>query len=57
LNIKYSTQFKKDYKRIQKQNKDIEKLKILLEDLSQKKILDEHYQDHPLSGNWMEKLP
>ncbi len=52
MNIKYTSQFKKDYKKNQKQNKNIEKLKILVEDLSRKNKLDEHYQDHPLSGKW-----
>ncbi len=52
MNIKYTSQFKKDYKKFQKQNKDSEKIKILIEELSQKKTLDEHYQDHPLSGKW-----
>jgi len=52
LNIKYTSQFKKDYKKIQKQNKELEKLKILIKKLSNKEVLDIHYQDHPLSGKW-----
>lgn len=52
MNIKYTSQFKKDYKKIQKQNKNSEKLKILIEELSREKTLDEHYQDHSLSGKW-----
>ena len=52
MNIKFTSQFKKDFKRIQKQNKDIEKVKILIEELSQKKTLKEHSQDHSLSGKW-----
>lgn len=52
MKIKYTSQFKKDYKKIQKQQKDIDKLKVLIEKLSQKQILDELYLDHPLSGKW-----
>ncbi len=52
MKIKYTSQFKKDYKRIQKQNKDIGKLKTLIEKLSLKETLDVQYQDHPLSGKW-----
>ena len=52
MKIKYTSQFKKDYKRIQKQDKNIEKLKILIEKMSLKETLDVHYQDHPLSGKW-----
>ena len=52
MNIHYSTQFKKDYKRIKKQNKDLSKLRIVIEKLSEGQSLDPIYHDHPLSGNW-----
>ena len=52
MNIYYSTQFKKDYKRIKKQNKDLEKLRIVVELLSSGKTLEEKYHDHHLSGTW-----
>jgi mRNA interferase YafQ len=52
LNIKYTTQFKKDYKKAQKQNKDIEKLKLLIEILLSDTILEEQYKDHNLTGKW-----
>ena len=51
--IKYTSQFKKDYKKIQKQQKDIEKLRVLIEKLSQKQKLNESYFDHPLLGKWI----
>ena len=51
--IKYTSQFKKDYKKIQKQQKDIEKLRVLIEKLSQKQELNESYFDHPLHGKWI----
>jgi len=52
LNIIYTTQFKKDYKKIKKQNKDLGKFKILIERLSGGQQLDSHYKDHRLSGRW-----
>jgi mRNA interferase YafQ len=52
LNIYYTSQFKKDYKRIKKQDKDLDKLKKVVHLISINKKLDERYQDHPLSGRW-----
>ena len=54
MNIYYTTQFKKDYKRIKKQNKDLNKLKAVIEVLSSGQNLDEKYRDHQLSGKWKE---
>jgi len=52
LKISYTTQFKKDYKRLKKQHKNLEKLKVVIELLSTGIPLDPTYNDHPLSGNW-----
>ena len=52
MKIKYTTQFKKDYKRLKKQHKNLEKLKVVIELLSTSIPLDPIYHDHPLSGNW-----
>ena len=52
MNIYYTTQFKKDYKRIKKQNKDLSKLKIVIDMLSSGELLDEKYRDHQLTGPW-----
>jgi mRNA interferase YafQ len=52
LKIVYSSQFKKDYKKVKKQNKDIGKLGFVIEKLAAKERLDAKYRDHPLSGNW-----
>ena len=52
MKIKYTSQFKKDYKKVQKQNKDINKLRLIIENLLSDQRLDEKYQDHPLSGEW-----
>ena len=50
--IFYTTQFKKDLKRIQKQNKDAAKLKAVIEKLAAGETLDEKHKDHPLRGNY-----
>ena len=52
MNIYYSTQFKKDYKRIRKQNKDLYKLRAVIEILASGQLLEPKYHDHQLSGNW-----
>ena len=52
MNIHYTTQFKKDYKRIKKQNKDLSKLRTVLEKLADGQLLEPKYHDHQLSGNW-----
>jgi mRNA interferase YafQ len=52
LNIHYTTQFKKDYKRIKKQNKDLSKLRTVIEKLADGQMLEPKYHDHQLSGNW-----
>ena len=54
MNIYYSTQFKKDYKRVKKQGKDLEKLKAIIEKLVKKEKLDPKHRDHGLSGQWKE---
>lgn len=52
MNLNYTTQFKKDYKRLKKQNKDLSKLRTVIEKLIAGKKLGPHYRDHQLSGNW-----
>lgn len=52
MNIHYTTQFKKDYKRIEKQNKDPDQLKVVIEKLVADKKLESKYRDHRLSGDW-----
>ncbi|MDA8403209.1 MAG: type II toxin-antitoxin system YafQ family toxin [Desulfobacteraceae bacterium] len=51
MNAHYTTQFKKDYKRLQKQNKDLSKLRAVIEKPSSGRPLEPSYRDHPLSGN------
>ena len=50
--VKFTTQFKKDLKLAKKQNKDIEKLFVVVELLANGEKLDFEYKDHDLSGNY-----
>ena len=52
LDIHYTTQFKKDFKRIKKQHKDLSILQFIIEDLVCERELDEKYKNHQLIGNW-----
>jgi mRNA interferase YafQ len=52
LNLHYTTQFKKDYKRIGKQNKDLGKLRTVIKKLLTGQLSEPKYKDHQLSGNW-----
>lgn len=49
----YAWQFKKDLKRIKKQGKKIEKLKIVLRLLITGEQLPFKYKDHSLKGGWI----
>lgn len=50
LPIKRTSQFKKDFKKALKQNKDIEHLKSVIIKLSNQEKLDIKYYDHDLKG-------
>ena len=50
--IKYTTQFKKDYKLAKRQNKNLTLLKSIVALLADGQPLPEKYRDHPLAGNW-----
>ena len=52
MTIQYTSQFKKDFKRIQKQNKDIAKLRLLINKLASGKPLADTYRNHQLTGRW-----
>lgn len=47
-NIKYSKEFKKSFKKLIKQGKNIDKLLEVVEMLSRKEQLDPKYKDHAL---------
>lgn len=52
LKVRYSNQFKKDYKLIQKRGYDINKLKYVVQLLAEEKTLPTKYKDHYLTGNY-----
>ena len=53
LTLKPTTKFKKDYKRMKKQGKDMRLLGNVIDLLLAEKVLDEKYHDHPLFGNYV----
>jgi len=52
LRLVYSSQFKKDFKKIQSQGKDIHLLETVLEILLTNQPLEPKYRDHKLAGKW-----
>ncbi len=52
MTIIYTTQFKRDYKKIKKQNKEFNKLKVLIEKLVSGEKLELKYKDHQLAGEF-----
>lgn len=52
LEIKPTTQFKKDLKLCKKRNKDLNKLSQIVETLAREEELDPKHKAHALSGNW-----
>ena len=50
--VKYTTQFKKDYKQAIKRGLKIELLDEVITVLASGLSLAEKYRDHPLTGNW-----
>ncbi len=54
LPIRPTSRFKKDIKRAAKQNRDMEKLKKILEQLAIPAPLPPKYKDHKLKGEWID---
>lgn len=52
LQVKYSNRFEKDFKLAKKQNKNLNKLFIMIEKLANLERLDDKYRDHPLLGEY-----
>ncbi len=48
----FSTQFRRDLKRVKKRGKDIGKIKKSMQLLIDEKPLPAVYLDHPLKGDW-----
>jgi mRNA interferase YafQ len=51
--LHYTNQFKKDFKRLQKQRKNLVFLKEVIAKLVNEQVLDEILRDHPLLGNYV----
>jgi mRNA interferase YafQ len=52
LNIVWTGQFKKDYKRAKKQSRNLADLRIVVETLAGRTTLPSKHRDHPLAGPW-----
>jgi mRNA interferase YafQ len=52
LNLIWTGQFKKDYKRAQKQGLNMADLRSVIEMLFKRKVLPVKNRDHTLSGRW-----
>ena len=53
LRLTATSKFKKDYKRMKKQGKDMRLLESVIDDLLAEKVLDEIYRDHALVGRYL----
>ena len=52
LNLRFTNQFKKDFKLAKKRGYDLSEFEGLVNKLRIREPLDEKYRDHSLSGNW-----
>ena len=52
LELRFTAKFKRDYKRIKKQGKDLSKLESVLEALVREEDLPEAMRDHSLGGTY-----
>ncbi len=52
MKLIYTSQFKRDFKKVSKQRKDLTKLEYVIETLLSNKKLEFKFKDHPLSGKW-----
>lgn len=49
--VDFTKNFKKEYKRVMKQGKDISKLNIVISKIASGEMLEENYKDHKLYDN------
>ncbi len=52
MNLVWTGQFKKDYKRVKKQGKDLADLRSIIEKLARRQPLPPKHRDHSLTGRW-----
>ena len=53
LTLKTTAKFRKDYKRMKSQGKDMSLLKDVIDTLLEEKPLEARHRDHPLSGSYI----
>jgi len=53
LELRYSNQFKKDFKRAKKRGLPLDQLKWILGELANERKLDPKYRDHDLTGDYV----
>ena len=51
--VKYTSRFKKDYKRLQKRGYNMDKLLDVIDILREGRELPPEYKDHPLHGDYV----
>ena len=54
MRVLYTSQFKKDYKRLKRQGKSIEELRKVVDRLAHRGKLAPRFRDHSLLGKWKE---
>jgi len=52
LRVRYSSQFKRDLRRLERQGKELAKMREAILLLAYEKDLPDRYLDHPLRGQW-----
>ena len=50
--VQYTTQYRRDFKKVMKQDKDMSLLHEVIELLANDRPLPEKHHDHALHGNW-----
>ena len=55
LQLSYTKQFQKDFKKVQKSGKEIDKIKSVIKILVSKRKLATRFKDHKLVGNYQER--
>ena len=55
LQLSYTKQFQKDLKKNQKRGKNIDKIKLVIENLAYERKLDSRLKDHKLVGNYQDR--
>ena len=53
LDVYFSAKFRRDYKRIQKQGKDVNRLLSVVDTLAAEKPLERKYRDHAMNGDFI----